>query len=90
MQDRLHQPYRMEVCPLLPLLLPMAGEPGVLGVALSGAGPGVLLVVEAKAAVDEIVTRIRSVAGDPSLEIVETRIGLGALQGPLPLQASRL
>ncbi|MDR3744618.1 MAG: homoserine kinase [Acidobacteriaceae bacterium] len=90
MQDRLHQPYRMEVCPLLPLLLPMAGEPGVLGVALSGAGPGVLLVVEAKAAVDEIVMRIRSVAGDPALEIVETRIGSGALQSPLPLQVSRL
>ena len=47
MQDRLHQPYRMEACPLLPRLLPLAGEAGMLGVALSGAGPAVLLVVAA-------------------------------------------
>ena len=26
MQDRIHQPYRMEACPLLPRLLPLAGE----------------------------------------------------------------
>ena len=43
MQDRIHQPYRMEACPLLPLLLPLAENPGILGVALSGAGPSVLL-----------------------------------------------
>jgi len=46
MADRLHQPYRSEACPLLPLLLPLAGSPGVLGVALSGAGPSVLIVHE--------------------------------------------
>ncbi|HTD97016.1 MAG TPA: homoserine kinase [Edaphobacter sp.] len=27
MQDRLHQPYRMEACPLLPLLLPLPSAP---------------------------------------------------------------
>jgi homoserine kinase len=78
MQDRMHQPYRMEACPMLDRLLPMAGELGVLGVALSGAGPGVLLVVEADAATDEIATRIRRAAGDPELEIVETSLGAGA------------
>ena len=26
MQDRIHQPYRMAACPLLPLLLPLAGN----------------------------------------------------------------
>jgi homoserine kinase len=46
MQDRIHQPYRGEICPLLPLLLPLAGMEGILGVALSGAGPAVLLLVE--------------------------------------------
>ena len=46
MQDRMHQPYRAEACPLLPTLLPLAGRDGILGVALSGAGPSVLLVVE--------------------------------------------
>ncbi len=46
MQDRIHQPYRCEICPLLPALTPLAGTHGVLGVALSGAGPAVLLLVE--------------------------------------------
>lgn len=78
MQDRMHQPYRMEACPLLDRLLPLAGESGVLGVALSGAGPGVLLVVEADAAVAQIAAWIRQAAGDPALEVVETGIGAGA------------
>jgi homoserine kinase len=80
MQDRLHQPYRLEACPLLPLLLPLAGGEGVLGVALSGAGPGVLLIAEAAADTVVICDRIRSAAGDPALEIIETRIAAGASQ----------
>lgn len=46
MQDRIHQPYRAEMCPLLPSLLPLAGTCGILGVSLSGAGPAVLVIVE--------------------------------------------
>ncbi len=42
--DVLHQPYRSELCPLLPALLPLAGKNGVLSVTLSGAGPAVLLL----------------------------------------------
>jgi homoserine kinase len=45
MQDRIHQPYRAPVCPLLPPLLRLAGEHGILGAALSGAGPAVLVIV---------------------------------------------
>jgi homoserine kinase len=75
MQDRMHQPYRMEACPLLERLLPLAGGSGVLGVALSGAGPGVLLVVEADAVMEEIAEQIRHAAGDPELEIVASGIG---------------
>jgi homoserine kinase len=78
MQDRMHQPYRMAACPLLVRLLPLAGEGGVLGVALSGAGPGVLLVVDADAAMTEIAERIRYVAGEAELEILESHIGPGA------------
>ena len=48
MQDRLHQPYRAQRCPLLSALAPMAGHEGVLGVALSGAGPSVLLLLESE------------------------------------------
>ncbi len=50
MSDCLHQPYRMDVCPLLPILLPMAGSAGILGVALSGAGPSILVLVESSGA----------------------------------------
>lgn len=49
MRDWMHQPYRAELCPLLDKLLPLAGTPGILGAALSGAGPAVLLIVEKKA-----------------------------------------
>ena len=45
MRDRIHQPYRAPICPLLPRLLPLAGEHGILGAALSGAGPSVLVIV---------------------------------------------
>jgi homoserine kinase len=44
MADRLHQPFRADACPLFPRLLPLAGNDGIAGVALSGAGPAVLLL----------------------------------------------
>lgn len=46
MADRIHQPYRAEICPQLPRLLPLAGANGILGVALSGAGPAVLMITD--------------------------------------------
>jgi homoserine kinase len=46
MNDRIHQPYRAPICPLLPMLLPQVGCHGILGAALSGAGPAVLVVVD--------------------------------------------
>jgi homoserine kinase len=67
MADRFHQPYRGEVCVLLPLLLPLAGQGGILGVALSGAGPAVLVLVghpsHAANAIGEIRRRLQ--AGSP-------------------------
>ena len=74
MQDRIHQPYRSEACPLLPLLLPLAGEPGVLGVALSGAGPSVLLIVEPGKA-EEVGAKIQNLA--PSAELIKTSTSKG-------------
>jgi homoserine kinase len=44
--DRLHQPYRGELCPLLPALLPLAGSHDVMSVTLSGAGPAVMLLTQ--------------------------------------------
>lgn len=48
MRDRIHQPYRAPFCPLLPLLLPLVGVHGILGAALSGAGPAVLMLIDAQ------------------------------------------
>jgi len=80
-QDRLHQPYRSAVCPLLPLLLPMAGVEGVQSVTLSGAGPSVLLIVDPSADAAGIIKRVREAAGEPGLEVLETKISCGASSG---------
>ena len=60
MNDRIHQPYRAPICPLLPRLLPLAGVHGILGAALSGAGPAVLVVVESESSLDEASAAIRT------------------------------
>jgi len=52
MQDRLHQSYRLKLIPGLAEVLAMAQMPGLLGVALSGAGPSVVAL--ATAGFDEI------------------------------------
>ena len=64
MQDRIHQPYRAAICPLLPDLLPLAGSHGILGAALSGAGPAVLVIVEGDDRLEEASAAIRSAVGD--------------------------
>jgi|HubBroStandDraft_4_1064222.scaffolds.fasta_scaffold11131_4 homoserine kinase len=46
LQDRIHQPYRAPFCPLLPALQELTGKPGVLGAALSGAGPSVIVFLD--------------------------------------------
>jgi len=60
MHDRIHQPYRAPICPLLDRLLPLAGHAGILGVALSGAGPSVLVVAADDAAMEPASSAIRS------------------------------
>jgi len=46
LEDRIHQPYRARLCPLLPCLQELTDEPGVLGSALSGAGPSVIVFLD--------------------------------------------
>lgn len=71
MLDCLHQPYRVAICPLLGTMLPLAGSAGVLGAALSGAGPGILLVVERNLDRAGLEQRIVEALGDrSSCEIV--------------------
>jgi len=63
MHDRIHQPYRAPICPLLPPLLPLVGQHGILGAALSGAGPAVLVVVDSEASLAGAEAAIRRVLG---------------------------
>ncbi len=76
LRDRIHEPYRAPLCPLLPVLQELAGESGVLGAVLSGAGPSVLVFLDPKAS----VTRTKAIVERHLLrkglyaELVLTRI----------------
>lgn len=58
LEDRIHQPYRAALCPLLPALQKLAGSSGVLGAVLSGAGPSVLVFLDPKASGNKVKARI--------------------------------
>lgn len=73
-RDKLHQPYRSEVCPLLPLLLPLSGRYGIYSVTLSGAGPSVLLIADPEVSLSSLLDETRKAARDADLEIVVTTI----------------
>jgi homoserine kinase len=72
MRDLIHQPYRAPICPLLSRLLPLVGEHGILGAALSGAGPAVLVVVDGAGNIGPASTAISKAASgleEPELQI---------------------
>lgn len=72
MKDRIHQPYRAPICPLLPPLLQLPGSRGILGAALSGAGPAVLVIVEGEDRIAEASSAIREALTDlpqPALQV---------------------
>jgi len=74
MRDRIHQPYRSGICPMLPRLLPLAGHDGILGAALSGAGPAVLVVADGQLSVERASEAIRAALGDlPEPELIACR-----------------
>jgi homoserine kinase len=76
LEDRIHQPYRAPFCPLLPSLRELAGTPGILGAALSGAGPSVIVfldpVVAARRACRSVAAHIAR--GGLSAELLLTSI----------------
>ena len=77
MQDRMHQPYRTEACPLLKQLLPLIEEPEIAGVALSGAGPSVLVFLAEGTTVLAAETRLQGLVG-PEVELLPLRMAMGA------------
>ena len=54
LDDRIHQPYRAELCPLLPCLQQLKGTDGILGAVLSGAGPSVLIFLHPRASAAKV------------------------------------
>jgi homoserine kinase len=52
--DRLHEPYRAALCPLLPCLQELRGRDGILGAVLSGAGPSVLMFLDPRASAGKV------------------------------------
>ncbi|MGH9504524.1 MAG: homoserine kinase [Terriglobales bacterium] len=60
LEDRLHQPYRAQLCPLLPALQDLAADTrGVLGAVLSGAGPSVLVFLDNKIGAERARAQVR-------------------------------
>ena len=58
LNDRIHQPYRAHLCPLLPAMQDFPKEKGVLGAVLSGAGPSVLMFLDADIPIKKTVERV--------------------------------
>jgi len=84
LEDRIHQPYRATLCPLLPALQKLGCSSAILGVALSGAGPSVLIFLRPEAKMartrSQIAAHLR--AHRISAELIATRISSdGAGQG---------
>ncbi|HYK34549.1 homoserine kinase [Alloacidobacterium sp.] len=75
-EDKLHQPYRAEVCSLLKKLLPLSGQGDILSVTLSGAGPSVLLLVQPGIGNDATKELVRKHADGEQIEILECGLQL--------------
>jgi homoserine kinase len=76
LEDRIHQPYRANLCPLLPALQNLPPSAGVLGVALSGAGPSVLMFLDPQIPAERAKTKVEARLRDKGLtaEVVLTSI----------------
>lgn len=76
LKDRIHQPYRARLCPLLPALEDLSSRDGVLGVALSGAGPSVLLFLDPRRSLSRTQAKVQARLRERGLkaELIQTRI----------------
>lgn len=79
MRDRLHQPYRTPLVPGFAEVLKLENVPGLLGAALSGAGPSVVAFCQGNAA------EVGKAVGD-----CFRRRGIGAQVLPLPMDQDGL
>ncbi len=78
LEDRIHQPYRAALCPLLPCLQELQGKQGITGAALSGAGPSVLMFLDPQASVQKVIKFVSAHLAQDGLsaELIPTSITL--------------
>jgi homoserine kinase len=78
LEDRIHQPYRAALCPLLPALQELKGMAGILGAVLSGAGPSVLVFVDPRVSLQKTRKLVAGHLGRKGLgaELLPTSISL--------------
>lgn len=76
LKDCVHEPYRKSLCPLLAPLKALAGTSGIVGAALSGAGPSVLMVLDPNAAASVAMKKIAKELRQENIraELVLTRV----------------
>src|SRR6516164_268749 len=78
LDDRIHQPYRAALCPLLPCLQQLKETGVILGAALSGAGPSVLIFHDPKKSVQSARKLVAAQIARQGLnaELLQTAISL--------------
>ncbi|MGA7754894.1 MAG: homoserine kinase [Candidatus Sulfotelmatobacter sp.] len=78
LEDRIHQPYRAALCPLLPCLQELKPKDGILGAALSGAGPSVLMFLDPRVPVKRVLKLVDAHIAEHRLtaELISTSITL--------------
>ena len=78
LDDRIHQPYRAALCPLLPCLQRLRDTGEILGAALSGAGPSVLVFLDPRKSLQKARGLVaRQIAKEGlSAELLRTAISL--------------
>jgi homoserine kinase len=76
LEDRIHQPYREQLCPLLPALRLFPPKDGLMGVVLSGAGPSVLMFIDPGARIEKVRAKVEAYLRDRRLpaELLVTSI----------------
>ena len=90
LSDRVHHPYRAQLCPLLPALSVLSGAEGINGVALSGAGPSVLMFLEEDVDREELVARVSTHLAERGMnaELRFTTISSAGAKDTYPLSAA--
>jgi homoserine kinase len=88
--DRVHHPYRAQLCPLLPALSALSGAEGINGIALSGAGPSVLMFLQEDIDRDELGARVSAYLAEQQMkaELRFTTIGSVGAKDTYPVSTA--